>query len=77
MFGDQPHFGCRCGDTTFDLLPDRFNQRDTGYKYRLLVVLQIIFRSGVAEDPALGDQTATDADAYPGSRKNYTTSCGS
>lgn len=41
------------------------------------MVLQIIFGSGLTEEQALADETATDSDAYPRARKYHATSCGS
>lgn len=37
------------------------------------MILQIIFGSGLTEEPALGDETASDSNAYTGSREDHAT----
>lgn len=77
LFGYEAHFGTGCGSATLDLLPDRIDHRDTCYKNSLLVVLQIIFGSGLTEEQSLADETATYPDADPCARKYHASSCGS
>ena len=61
--GYEAHFGTGCGCAILDLLPDRLDQRDAGHEDSLLVILQIIFGSGLTEEPALGDETTADSNA--------------
>lgn len=77
MLGYEAHFGAVCGYATLDLLPDRLDQGDAGHKNGLLVILQIIFGSWLTEEPALGDETAANSNAYTGSREDHPTSRGS
>lgn len=74
MLGYEAHFGAGCGCATLDLLPDRLDQGDAGHEDRFLVILQIIFGSGLTEEPALGDETAADSNAYTGSCEDHATS---
>lgn len=70
MLGDEPHFRVGSGDPALDLLSDRLDQGDAGYKDRLLMILKFVFGSRPPEKPALCQKTASDADAYPRTRQH-------
>ena len=76
MLGNEAHFGAGCGCATLDLVPDRLDQGDTGYKDRLLVILKFVFGSRLPEKPALCQETAADAGANTRARQQYTTGSG-
>lgn len=73
MFSNKAHFIAGRGNTALDLVPDRLDQCDRGYKDCLLMILQIIFSPGLSEQQSLGNQTAPDANPYTGSRQHNAT----